>query len=211
MKARSRIKAMIINDFRCDYPCTDINKDIIFPRIEINPNIIEIVMISEAPPLNRSNYFYESISGSFFQTTKMAFKDAGIIINDYEDLTNMGFYLTTAIKCSKIGYLVSAKTIKECSLRFLKTELAQISNIKIIMCMGDFAIKAVNYIYKEKYGRNPIKSGSTYKIRNEEHVLNNIRFLPSYTQTGDSFNIEKSKRQMIAEDIKKALTHSKED
>lgn len=196
---------MITNDFRCDYPCTDINKDIIFPRIKINPDIIRIVMISEAPPLNRSNYFYESISGSFFQTTKMAFKDAGIIINNYEDLTNIGFYLTTAIKCCKTGYLVSAKTIKECSLRFLKTELAQLPNIKIVMCMGDFAIKAVNYIYKEKYKKNPIKSGSTYKIRNEEHVLNKIRFLPSYTQTGDSFNIEKSKRKMIAEDIQKAV------
>jgi len=202
---------MITNDFRCDYPCIDINKDIIFPRIKINPDIIKIVMISEAPPLNRSNYFYESISGSFFQTTKMAFKDAGIIINNYEDLTSMGFYLTTAIKCCKIGYLVSAKTIKECSLRFLKTELAQLPNIKIIMCMGDFAIKAVNYIYKEKYKKNPIESGSTYKIRNEEHVLNNIRFLPSYTQTGDSFDIEKSKRQMIAEDIQKAVSYLKED
>lgn len=202
---------MITNDFRCDYPCTDINKDIIFPRIKINPNIIRIVMISEAPPLNRSNYFYESISGSFFQTTKMAFKDAGITVNNYEDLTNMGIYLTTAIKCCKIGYLVSAKTIKECSLRFLKTELAQLPDIKIVMCMGDFAIKAVNYVYKEKYGRNPIKPGSTYKIRNEEHVFDNIRFLPSYTQTGDSFNIEKSKRKMIAEDIQKALSYLRED
>ncbi len=198
---------MIINVFRCDYPCTDINKDIIFPRIKINPNIIRIVMISEAPPVNRSNYFYESISGSFFQTTRMAFKDAGIIVNNYEDLTSMGIYLTTAIKCCKIGYLVSAKTIKECSLRFLKTELAQLPNIKIIMCMGDFAIKAVNYIFEERYKRNPIKSGSTYKIRNEEYVFNNIRFLPSYTQTGDSFNIEKSKRKMIAEDIQKALSY----
>lgn len=210
MKARSRRESVITNDFRCDYPCTDINRDIIFPGIKINPNIIRIVMISEAPPLNRSNYFYESISGSFFQTTKMAFKDAGIIINNYEDLTNIGFYLTTAIKCCKTGYLVSAKTIKECSLRFLKTELAQLPNTKIIMCMGDFAIKAVNYIYKEKYKKDPIKSGSTYKIRNEEYVLNNIRFLPSYTQTGDSFNIEKSKRKMIAQDIQKALSYLRE-
>lgn len=211
MKARSTRKSVITNDFRCNYPCTDVNKHIVFPRVKINPDMIRIVMISEAPPVNRSNYFYESVSGSFFQTTKMAFEDAGITISSYEDLANMGFYLTTAIKCSKIGYLVSAKTIKACSLRFLKTELAQSPNIEIVMCMGDFAIRAVNYIYKEKYGRNPIKSGSTYKIRNEEHVLNNIRFLPSYTQTGDSFNIEKSKRHMIAEDIQKALSYLEED
>ena len=75
--------------------------------------------------------------------------------------------------------------------------------------MGDFAIKAVNYIHKENYNKSPIKSGSTYKIRKEEHVLNNIRFFPSYTQTGNSFSIEKSKRRMIAEDIKKALSYLK--
>jgi len=67
------------------------------------------------------------------------------------------------------------------------------------MCMGDFAIKAINHIYKNKYKVAPVKSGSTYKIRKEIFIFNGIRFSPSYTQTGDSFNIEKSKRQMIAE------------
>ena len=71
--------------------------------------------------------------------------------------------------------------------------------------MGDFAIKAINYITKRKYGKKAIQSGSTYKIRKGIHILNEIRYIPSYTQTGESFNIEKSKRQMIAEDIKNAL------
>ena len=194
-------------DFKCDYPCTDIKKNMIFPRININPEKVKVVMISECPPKNKSDYFYENASGSFFQTTKTAFSDAGIMINEYEDLTDMGFYLTTALKCCKNQYLVSAKTIKECALRFLGVELQRFPNVKVIMCMGDFAIKAVNYIYKEKYNNRPIKAGSTYKIRNDEYVLNNIRFFPSYTQTGDSFNIEKSKRRMIAEDIKRALAY----
>ena len=166
-------------------------------------------MISEAPSPIVSDYYYESISGSFFQTTQIAFQDAGITVNTYEDITSLGFYLTTAIKCCKTGYLVSAKTIKECSLRFLKTELMQLPNINIIMCMGDFAIKAVNYIYKNMYKKQPIKSGSTYKIRKEEHIFNNIRFIPSYTQTGKSFTIEKSKRRMIAEDIKTVMNYLK--
>ena len=72
--------------------------------------------------------------------------------------------------------------------------------------MGDFAIKAVNYITKRKYGRTVIPSGSTYKIRGGTYILNGIRYFPSYTQTGESFDIEKSKRKMIAEDIKTALT-----
>ena len=162
-------------------------------------------MVSECPPPDRADYFYESLSGSFFQTTKIAFKDAGIVINDYNDLSDMGFYLTTAIKCHKNQYLVSARTIKECALRLLRTELRQFPNVKVIMCMGDFAIKAVNYIYKDEHNVRPIKAGSTYKIRSEDHIFNGIRFFPSYTHTGDSFNIEKSKREMIAEDIEAAM------
>ncbi|MNE84123.1 hypothetical protein D3C80_1809960 [compost metagenome] len=73
--------------------------------------------------------------------------------------------------------------------------------------MGDFAINAVNYIFKRRFGVRIIPSGSTYKIRNQEYIYNGIRFYPSYTQTGDSFNIEKSKRTMIAEDIRSAMEY----
>jgi len=198
---------MGINTFMCDYPCTDVHKGMIFPQLDLDPRNIRIVMISECPPADRSHYFYESSDGAFFQTTRTAFRDAGAAIENYEDLTSMGIYLTTAIKCGKAGYLVSAKTIKECALRFLKPELEQFPDIGMILCMGDFAIKAVNYVYKEKSGKSPIPAESTYKIRKQEYVQNGIRFLPSYTHTGDSFNIEKAKRQMIADDIRTALSY----
>jgi len=202
---------MGINTFTCNYPCTDVHKRMIFPQLDLDPRNIRIVMISECPPADRSDYFYQSSSGAFFQMTQTAFRDAGAAIENYEDLTSMGIYLTTAIKCGKTGYLVSAKTIKECASRFLKPELEQFPDIgvRVILCMGDFAIKSVNYIYKEKYGKSPIPAGSTYKIRRQEYIQNGIRFLPSYTHTGDSFNIEKVKRQMITEDIRTALSYLK--
>lgn len=198
---------MGINTFTCDFPCTDVNKRMLFPELDLDPRNIRIVMISECPPADRADYFYGSSAGAFFRTTRTAFRDAGAAIETYEDLTRMGIYLTTAIKCGKTGYLVSAKTIKECAVRFLQPELEQFPDIGMILCMGDFAIKAVNYIYKEKYGKSPIPAGSTYKIRRQEHIQNGIRFLPSYTHTGDSFDIEKVKRQMIAEDIRAALAY----
>ena len=197
---------MINKTFKCDYPCTDINRNMIYPQIEMDTNLIKIVMISEAPSVDYSNYFYKDVSAPFFQTTKTAFQDAGIDIKDYNDLTNIGVYLTTAIKCSKKDYLVSSKTIKNCT-NYLEKEISQFPNLKAIMCMGDFAIKSINHIYKSKVGIAPIKTGSTYKIRKETHEQSGIRFFPSYTQTGDSFNLEKSKRRMIAEDIKNALNY----
>ncbi len=195
---------MINESLHCDYQCADTNKNMIYPQVAMDTKKIKLIMISEAAPENKENYFYKDTSAKFFQTTMLAFQDAGIDIKCYEDLTEMGIYLTTAIKCSKKDYLVSSQTIKNCS-KILELELLQFPNIKIIMCMGDFAIKAINYIYKSRTGTAPIKSGSTYKIRKEKHELNGIRFFPSYTQTGDSFNIEKVKRKMIAEDIRNAI------
>mgnify|MGYP000853108216 FL=1 len=190
---------------RCDYPCTDTNRDFITPDFRGDRSTIRIVMVSEAPSVDHSDYFYRDERGAFFLTTRTAFGDAGCAISSYDDLTRMGVYLTTAIKCSKSDYRVSAGTIDECSSRYLARELSSFAGVRVIMCMGDFAIRAVNRIYRNAYGVTPIPKGPTYKIRNATHEYNGIVFIPSYTQTGDSFNIEQSKRKMIAEDIGKAL------
>jgi uracil-DNA glycosylase len=195
----------MINKFECDYPCDDIKRDIIHPEVELNPEKIEMVIVSECPIENKDDYFYKSNSGLFFKNTKIIFQEAGFTVNNFDDLLKMGVYLTTAIKCRKTQYLVSAKTIKECSLRYLKREIDLFPNLKVILCMGDFAIKAINYIFKERCNDRAIKGGSTYKIRNEEHIFDQIRFFPSYTHTGNSFNIEKSKRKMIVDDIRNAF------
>jgi uracil-DNA glycosylase len=200
---------MINRHLQCSKTCSDTNTDYIFPKVTINPEFINIILISEAPPVMRDDYYYESPTGAFFQTTQTAFKDAGIEIQQYEDISHLGIYLTTAIKCSKKDYLVSADTIKRCSY-VLENEINQFSNVKAVLCMGDFAIKAINNIAKRKYKVNAISGGSTYKIRKNAHLLQGIRYFPSYTQTGSSFNIEKSKRKMIAEDIRSALEYVKE-
>jgi uracil-DNA glycosylase len=194
----------------CGYTCDDTNKDSILPAVKLDYGKISVVMISECPPTNRGDYFYAGEKGSFFKTTQAAFKDAGIEIHTYDDLSRLGVYLTTAIKCGKKGYAVSKKTIEACST-ILNEELRCFPNLKVIMCMGDVAIKAVNDLYHKQYRVKPIKSGSTYKIRKTEHVFNGIRLFPSYTQTGDSFNIEKSKRRMIAEDIRNAFDYLKRE
>ena len=48
-------------------------------------------------------------------------------------------------------------------------------------------------------------AGSTYKLRGPAYYFRGQRAFPSYLQAGPSFFIEKSKRQMIAEDIAAAL------
>jgi hypothetical protein len=50
-----------------------------------------------------------------------------------------------------------------------------------------------------------IPAGSTYKLRGGEYFFRGMRAFPSYLQAGPAFFIEKSKRNMIAEDIAAAL------
>ncbi len=99
-------------NLKCNLPCKDVNNDFIFPKIAINPNKIKLIMISEAPSSISSEYYYNNIKSTFFTNTQTVLLDAGVSVSSYDDITDIGIYLTTAIKCSKKGYLVSAGTIK---------------------------------------------------------------------------------------------------
>jgi len=188
----------------CGYNCSDVITKKYFKKDIFQKDTIRLILISEALPSDISDYFDGKGIPSFIRNTNTIFNSLGYNYKTYKDYVDNGIYLTTAIKCVKKDYLVSAETIKACSIN-LETELDQFKNTKVIMLMGDFAIKAMNYIWKRKYNEKIIPAGSTYKIRNGSYESNGIRFFPSYTQTGDSFGLEKSKVEMITEDVKKAL------
>jgi len=126
-------------------------------------------------------------------------------VSSIQDIADLGVYLTIAVKCGKTGYGIKAGTITKCSF-ILKKELSLFPNVKVYMLMGDVAIKAINYIAKRTGEGRVIPAGSTYKIRGQEYYFREKRAFPSYLQAGPSFNIEKSKRRMIAEDIATALS-----
>ncbi|MHA2203850.1 MAG: uracil-DNA glycosylase family protein [Candidatus Hodarchaeales archaeon] len=202
----------MVKDINChNFPCSDVNKECyIRPDIGIDPETIKILMISEAPPPDLTDYFYADNNPFYMETTINAFKDAGINVSSIDDILEQGVFITTAIKCGKIGYSVSAATIKHCS-KILEKEISQFPNIQCFLLMGDVAIKAFYYITKRKIGKRVIPSGSTYKIRNEKFYYEDKRAFPSYLQTGKNYLIEKSKRRMIAEDIKNAFAEIKKE
>jgi len=193
---------------RCaDFPCSDVNKNrYLVPHIKIEPKKIRAIMISEAPPQDASDYFYAKNNPFYVQTTVQAFNDAGFEVSSMEDVLGLGVYITTAIKCAKTAYSIAPETIENCSVRILEKEI-DLFPIKTILLMGDTAIKAMNYIARRNTGKGVIPSGSTYKIRKNKYSYKQFRIIPSYLQTGKSYLIEKSKRKMIAEDIKAALEH----
>jgi len=187
------------------FPCADVKHDrYIVPGINLKPEAISIVMVSEAAPENPDDYYYAKGKPLFQQTTVQAFNDAEADVSSVKDLVARGIYLTTAVKCGKVGYGVQADTIRECSC-LLEKELALFPNAKVLMLMGDVAIKALNCIARRTGQKRVIPAGSTYKIRGQKYSFKGIRVLPSYLQAGPSFFIEKSKRKMIAEDIAAGL------
>jgi hypothetical protein len=188
----------------CDFSCDDVKIIKHFQNMKYDKDSICMMLISEAVPINVSEYFDAKGNPQFIINTNVIFNDLGYNYKTYKDYLRNGIYLTTALKCAKKGYLVKAKTIENCSYA-LEKEYDQLKNVKVVLLMGDFAIKAMNYIWKRKHNEKAIPSGSTYKIRKGIYESYGIRFFPSYTQTGESFGIEKSKVKMIMEDVQNGL------
>jgi uracil-DNA glycosylase len=170
----------------------------------INPQLIRILMIAEALPDNPADYFYESRDSLYVANTLLAFNTAGIAVKTIDDIVAKGVYLTVAVKAPRQGLTVPSDVIREHSFA-LEAELNQFPNLKAILLMGDAAIKSLNFIAQRVTGGKCIPTGSTYKIRGGEFYFKAIRVFPSYLQTGKNFLIEKAKRTMVTEDIRKAF------
>ncbi|HTX92923.1 MAG TPA: uracil-DNA glycosylase family protein [Anaerolineales bacterium] len=188
-----------------DFPCLDIRRESYrAPNIEVDPARISILLISEAAPENPADGYYAGPEALFARTTLLAFQDAGADVRSVQDILDLGVYLTTAVKCGKTAPGLATATVEACS-HLLERELALFPNVKVYLLMGDVAIKAVNSIAKRNGQPRVIPAGSTYKIRGGEFTFRGGRALPSYVQAGPAFFVEKSKRRMITEDIRKAL------
>ena len=187
------------------FPCNDVRQECyIVPGIEIDPQSISVVLISESAPADLVNDYYAPGDPLFARTTLLAFSDAGVQASSIYELVERGVYFTTAVKCGKTGYGIQKATIIECS-KILEQELDLFPNGRAYLLMGDVAIQAVNEISRRAGRGRVIPPGSTYKIRGSEYYFRGARTFPSYLQAGPSFGIEKSKRKMIAEDIAAAM------
>jgi len=174
--------------------------DMHFNNVEVNPEIIQTIMINEVVPSSPEEDFYGKPDSAYMSTTIPMFRKAGIEIGSVQDILNNGIYITNAVKTPKSEYAVSKESIED-SLPYLEKELALFPNVKVIMLMGDVAKKAFNMICKKATKKNAVPSISTYKLRNTEIFYNGIRIMPSYIMTGQNILIEKSKFEMASKDI----------
>ena len=174
--------------------------DMHFNNVEVNPEIIQTIMINEVVPSFPEDDFYGKPDSAYMSTTIPMFRKAGIEVNSIQDILDHGIYITNAVKTPKTEYVVSKESIED-SLPYLEKELALFPNVKVIMLMGDVAKKAFNMICKKATKKNAVPSISTYKLRNTEIFYNGIRIMSSYIMTGQNILIEKSKFEMASKDI----------
>jgi uracil-DNA glycosylase len=193
---------------RCEsFSCLDVEHDrYTVPGAVANPDTVTVVMVAEAPPADPADWFDAGPDALYARTTVQAFRDAGEDVSSLEDVLDLGVYLTTAIKCGKTGYAISTLTVRACSV-LLETELGVFPLARALMLMGDTAIKAINAIAHRNGEPRVVPAGSTYKLRGGDYRFRGMKVFPSYVQAGPAFFIEKSKRQMIAEDIAAALSY----
>jgi hypothetical protein len=75
-----------------NFPCIDIDtKGYVVPFIEVETKNIKIFIITEAPPNEKADYFYEKGNPFYLQTIVQAFNDAGVKVSSMQDILNKGF------------------------------------------------------------------------------------------------------------------------
>lgn len=185
--------------------CPDVEPPIgRIPVADIGSSRIRIVLVSEAQPLDPGESYYASGSPLFARTTVAAFNDAGFAVSTIGDIVGLGVYLTTAVKCAKSRSSIEPSTVHAC-VPLLEQELRRFEHVRVLLLMGDVAIRAVNELARRAGEPRVIPAGATYRIRGGDFRFRGVHVLPSYLQAGPAYFIEKSKRRMIAEDIRRSF------
>jgi uracil-DNA glycosylase len=165
---------------------------------------IRIASVAEALTESGDDFFSAPSDSMFASGLVAAFQSGGAAISGIEDLAALGVYLTVAVKAAKVTTTIPTAVINEQAPR-LAAELDALPRLRVVVLMGDVAIKAMNAAARQRGRPRVVPAGSTYKIRHGDYRYGDVRVLPSYLPTGRSFLIERSKREMVAEDLRLAL------
>jgi uracil-DNA glycosylase len=183
-------------------------KSMQFPDCSFDPAKIKVVMINEVVPKNPDDWFYSKTSDPENRRNALGlFERAGVSVKSMRDIIDLGIYITAALKTPKEGNTADPEVIKG-QLPLLETELALFPDLKLIILMGDVAIKMVNMIAKVKTKKNACQSGAAGRRLHwdgHEFYWSGIRIFPSYIMTGKNLLIEPFKRNTIINDIRRMM------
>ncbi|MGA9598027.1 MAG: uracil-DNA glycosylase family protein [Acidimicrobiia bacterium] len=185
----------------CAMMCTDVRHvGPVSAHLPGDPDRIRVVMVRAAPSPTRADTPPVS-----HQDTIAAFRSAGYNVSSLDDINSLGVYVTTAVKCPKIGFGVKQETVEACS-HLLEAEIDALPNVRSILLMGNTAIRAINAIAERRFGAPAIPVGSAYKVKGYEYPFGAISLFPSYPESGRNLSVEGNRQDVIAVDIRNAIT-----
>lgn len=184
-----------------DFPRLELRR----PDVNLEPSAIRVVMINEACAPDPKDDFYSTAPCPGQASCVLSlFREAGMEARNTLELLKRGIYLTNVLKTPKEGNSVEPDVVVR-QVPVLERELSIFSDLKAVMLMGDVARKAFNLIARARSGKNALPAAPTYKIRNQEWHYGPWRVFPSYIMTGRTLQIERFKRETIADDIGRML------
>lgn len=187
------------------FPCADVcHTGNVRPTLPARRDSIRVIMISAAPPSDPKDALANYDDPLVQAETISAFRAAGYEVETVDDLRGLGVYVTTAVKCPKLGFGLKPETIANCS-HLLEAELAMFPNLRSIVLLGNTAAKAINEIATRQYGEPSIPTGSAYKVMGHEYRLGDISLFPSYPASGSNLAVEIDRTEAIAVDIRNAI------
>ncbi len=191
---------------RCiDFPCTDVRHEgNIRPDLPARRDHIRVLMISAAPPSEATAGSSDYRDPMARAETVDAFRSAGFDVASLDDIRSLGVYVTTAVKCPKVGFGLKPETVEACSL-ILEAEIDMFPNVRSILLMGNTAIRAINAVAVRRFGAPAVPTGSAYKVKGHEYAFGDITLFPSYPESGRSLSIEGNQQDVIAVDIRNAI------
>lgn len=191
---------------RCiELPCTDVrHAGNVRPELPARRDHIRVIMISAAPPIDATGDAAKYGEPFARGETIAAFRSAGFDVDTIDDIRNLGVYVTTAVKCPKLGFGLKPETIEACS-HFLEAEIDMFPNVKSILLMGNTAIRAINTIAVRRFGSPAIPTGSAYKIKGHEYPFGDMSLFPSYPASGRNLSVEGNRQDVVAVDIRNAI------
>src|SRR5512134_2314203 len=145
----------------------------------VEPAAIRMVAVCEALTESGDDFLSAPRDSMFVSNLVAAFQSGGAEIVSVEDLVDLGVYLTVAVKTPKVTSAISTASINE-HAPLLAAELDALPNVRVVVLMGDVAIKAMNAIAVQRRQERVIPPGSTYKLRDGEYRYGAVRVLPSY-------------------------------
>lgn len=168
----------------------------------VNCQAVRLLLLTDGyPPDPHQHFVFSDVETLAWQNTRGILSSLGVEANSFQEVLDHGVLITPSLDIVVPPKVTAVETAR--AAERLEALLRLLPNLAAIGLMGDVAIATFNQMHRQAAGRRLIPPGSTYKLRRQDFFWGKVQVFPSYLHTGKSYLIERSKRRMVADDMKR--------